>query len=214
MFKDIVLLIAFTLERIENNHVKENACMEIYDVYRQLHKVAKVMQLALSYMSREVDFDDTETSFGSPVKKWTFFVNKELKAYEACKHMLFCLISKLEAGGYSEKGILQSNFLSTALNCEITSHTKIAHLDKELQLIVYRFNLIKENCPAYRKFDELFTTITLDCSSDASKTDVINSAKEDVNALMGLIRSFETVIQKRCDVKDLFVAKNEFEEIV
>jgi hypothetical protein len=207
MFKDTITLTQFALFQIQENKIKEDACKEIYDVYRHLHVMREKMHLILNYLSREIDFSDTTTSFESPTDKWVFFINKDIRAYEDLKYKLFCILSRLEVLQYPERGVLQSNFLSKALNCKVDEYTRVSHINEELQLVLYQFNLIKEDCPKYRRFEELFTKLSVDVSSADAKRSVIEEALADEKNLEALLNEFEQILQERCSIQNLFVTK-------
>ena len=204
MFEDIVKIITFTLSQIEDNKIKKNACMEIYDVYRQIHELHGKAGLVISYLSRDIDYEDIHTSFGTPTKKWLYFLNKQIAEYENIKYGLFCKLSRLDSEDLFNTKILGTNFISKSLNCKIDKYTKITHIDNELQLHIYMFNLIKDNCPSMRNFETLFTKTTVNISSSKNKTAVIDKAKKDYKILEELLNNFKNLIEKRCTIKDLF----------
>ena len=112
MFTDIVEIMTFALSQIENNKVNKNSCMEIYDLYRELYKLQKRVSLVISYLSREINYEDIHTSHGTPTKKWIWFNNKIIREYENIKYALFCKIADLDRKGGLYGGILSTNFTS------------------------------------------------------------------------------------------------------
>ncbi len=204
MFEDIVEIMTFTLSQIKDNKVNGKACVEIYDTYKELHNLQKKAKLVISYLSREVNHEDMHTSHGTPTKKWIWFNNKQIREYENIKYALFCKLSDLDRQDGPYGGILSTNFTSLSLNCKIDDYTEINHIDADLMLYLYKFNLVKNNCPSMRHFDTLFTKAIVDVSSDNKRMSVINQAKESYEILDNLIIELEDLISRRCSIRDLF----------
>ncbi len=210
MFTDITDIATFTLEQINNNKINDNSCMHIYDVYRELFNLYEEQKLITSFLLREIDHSDIETSFGTPTKKWLYFCNHKIAEYENIKYSLFCKISKLYNNYLERKVILATNFFSKSLNCHIDEYTEIAKIDDDLQFIYYQFNLKKDNCKMYRSFDELFERKIVNIKSNKDKHLFITKLNQQNIEYYEMLKEFEQLIQNRCSVQDLFCKRRVF----
>lgn len=205
MFRDIVEIMTFVVAQIENNQINNQSCIEIYDVYRELYILHEKARLVISYLSREVDETDIHTSHGTPTKKWIWFNNKQMRAYENRKYNLFCKISRLDNNDIPNVGILASNFVSKSINCKVDEYTKIMNIDNDLRLHVYKFNFITSDYPPVREFEKLFFRMTFDISSIQKKTDVIEETTLDNERILKLIFQLQSIMVNRCSVDDFFI---------
>lgn len=206
MFKDIIEICDFIIEQIDQNKIGKKKCIDIYDTYRILDKLSDKSNLVISYLSREVNYHDTQTSFGTPENKWLFFVNKQIQEYEDLKYRFFSTVTRLDnADNYPEFGVFEKNFVNKSLNGKIDEYTTITNINKDFKFSIYRVNFLIKNCPEYRSFCELFSKTSINIRSKKIKSQVIEELKLDNIAMCKIIKVFENILKDRCSISSLLV---------
>lgn len=71
-----------------------------------------------------------------------------------------------------------------------------------MQLHVYKFNLIREDCRPFRKFEELFTKVVVDISNNKSKDTL-----KTIETMANISTQLEVIIMSRYSVNDFFFKK-------
>lgn len=205
MLKDIIDITDFALTQ-----VRKNDCIKVarsrYDAYRTLLELSNKIDLVISRISSEIDHADIGTSFGTPTNKWLYFTNKSISDFENIKYRYFynltCVLYSENDYG-SNENILKDNFLSKSLNGCIDEYTNISYIDDSLILYIYKFNLIKKDCPSYRHFEELFAKKSIDIGSDMSKFDFIQELKHDKIIFDNKIANFKEFLHNNYSIRDL-----------
>ena len=122
MLKDIITLTKLITKELKADK-KINSATALYDMSRTLHQVIEYNSLVANhYLALRFDKDFLQnSSFGEPIDKWRYFLNKDLKMLnKAIKDYLLTIynISVIED---EEDYLPFSSIITSKLNCKILS---------------------------------------------------------------------------------------------
>ncbi len=220
MLKDTLEILEFTFELIKNKQVKQNHCIETYDLYRHLDLMRERMDLLIKFVQRDWRDYNEDTQHGSRMKKWVVFVNQELHEYVDSKYMMFCKVMKLENAPFSYEGVLTKNFLHKTLNCKVNKYLNYPRLDDEMKLTHYHFNLTKLPQRNYEYSDagidrnKLWSKQIIDLQEDKVREAFIKEMEKDLERLNLLSLEFEKLLVHRYSMKDMFIKDEAFPDFI
>lgn len=214
MYTDIIKILKFVLIVLKENDKTAFKASSVYDIYRQFCKVRSAADRVLNgRLTWKLEDINSNTSFGSVEKKWLYFNNKIIRDYEDAKHELLPMFGALESQEANRKyaEVFRNNFLSKSLNGRTNEYSTVAHIDENFQLIVYRFKFIEnaKKVKAFRHFDELFSEITFDLSTEEKREKFIEETKPQIDEIYCLLAEYEKIMAEYYTISDLFLQQRQ-----
>lgn len=213
MCTDIIKILKFVLIVLRDNEKTAFKAPNLYGIYRQFFRVAIQAKSFLDgKLMWKLEHINADTSFGSVENKWLFFNNKYVREYEEEKHKLLVMFNSFETRDANPKytDVFKNNFLSKSLNGGISEYTTVAHIDKNFQLIVYRFKFVEnaKKVKIFRHFDELFSVINFDLSSEEKRKKFIEDTRPQIDEITTLLVEFENIMGEYYIISDLFLSNS------
>ena len=202
MLTDLIEITSYTIKEIENDNNKELA-FERYHLYVTLNSLSNKMKDIIECLEcREIDHTDIHTSFGTPTKKWLYFMNRPIYDFENMKYRYFSQLASVLSADES-KNMLSINFTSKELNGSIDKSITITNIDENLIVNIYKFNFIEKDCPGYRHFDTLFGLVQVDINDNMNKTKFIEKLKKDIIIFDDIILKLKDYLINNYCINDL-----------
>ncbi len=214
MCTDIIKILKFVLLLLKDNEKTAFKAPNVYGIYRQFFRVAIQEKSFLDgKLMWKLEHINADTSFGSVENKWLFFNNKYVREYEEEKHKLLLMFYTFETRYAKQKheDVFNKNFLTKSLTGRINEYSTVAHIDDTFQLIVYQFKFIEnaKNVSIVRDFDDLFSVINFDLSSEEKRKKFIEETRLQIDEITTLLVEFENIMGEYYTISDLFLSNSQ-----
>ncbi len=146
MFHDMVKMMTFI---VEQTYIEENPST-VNDIYIQLYKLHKSMNLIISSLSRDIENYYIKTLDKTPKSQWILVLNEQLNIYENLKYGMSSIVSKLGDNYINNNVILSLNhskiIADISCNEKRLSMIKSAQKDKDqiAKLLIKLEGLLQE----------------------------------------------------------------------